>query len=182
MAVALAGAAWTLWERSQHDPWLRLLERVRASAWTAPESSCRPTAPPRQIATAVTTRFGERASALADWLLKLETQRYARSPAVQPEALCSANSNNLPGPPDVPTPAHLPPLLLAAAACTARRRAKSPGRSSTTERNGQRGVPYAGNEEAMRWADEVAAAPRPGPRLGARSRRPGAAPAGRGRG
>jgi hypothetical protein len=41
-----------------------------------------PTAPPRQIATAVTTRFGERASGLADWLLKLETQRYARSPAV----------------------------------------------------------------------------------------------------
>ena len=38
---------------------------VRASAWTGPESSCRPTAPPRQIATAVTTRFGR--TRPADW-------------------------------------------------------------------------------------------------------------------
>jgi protein-glutamine gamma-glutamyltransferase len=78
--VALAGAAWTLWERRQHDPWLRLLARARrqlqGAGLTVPE-----TAPPRQMATAVTARFGDQGRRLADWLLKLETQRYARTPA-----------------------------------------------------------------------------------------------------
>jgi transglutaminase-like putative cysteine protease len=86
VTVALAGAAWTLWERSQHDPWVRLLNRVRKRLDKA-GIELPAAAPPRQIATAVTTRFGERASGLADWLLKLETQRYARSPAVNLKAL-----------------------------------------------------------------------------------------------
>ncbi|MFS2055461.1 transglutaminase-like domain-containing protein, partial [Variovorax sp. CT11-76] len=30
VGASLAGALWTLWERSQHDPWLRLLGRARA--------------------------------------------------------------------------------------------------------------------------------------------------------
>jgi transglutaminase-like putative cysteine protease len=81
VTVAMCGAAWTLWEQSQHDPWLRLLNRVRKRLDGA-GIELPPAAPPRQIATAVTTRFGERASGLADWLLKLETQRYARNPAV----------------------------------------------------------------------------------------------------
>jgi protein-glutamine gamma-glutamyltransferase len=84
--VALAGAAWTLWERRQHDPWLRLLARARRRLQGAgvalPE-----TAPPRQMATAVTARFGEQGRRLADWLLKLETQRYARTPAESLAAL-----------------------------------------------------------------------------------------------
>jgi protein-glutamine gamma-glutamyltransferase len=78
--VALAGAVWTLWERRQHDPWLRLLTRARrrlqAAGVALPD-----TAPPRQMATAVTTRFGEQGGQLADWLLELESQRYARAPA-----------------------------------------------------------------------------------------------------
>ena len=86
VAVALSAAAWTLWERGQHDPWLRLLNRARKRLDRA-GIELPPTAPPRQIATAVTTRFGERASGLADWLLKLETQRYARSPAVNLKTL-----------------------------------------------------------------------------------------------
>jgi len=84
--VALAGAAWTLWERRQHDPWLRLLARARrrlqAAGVSLPE-----TAPPRQMATAVTTRFGDQGRRLADWLLKLEMQRYARAPAESLAAL-----------------------------------------------------------------------------------------------
>jgi protein-glutamine gamma-glutamyltransferase len=80
VAVALAGAGWTLWERRQHDPWLRLLARARRRLQSAgvplPD-----TAPPRQMATAVTARFGEQGRGLADWLLELETQRYARTPA-----------------------------------------------------------------------------------------------------
>jgi protein-glutamine gamma-glutamyltransferase len=75
-----------LWERRQHDPWLRLLRRtsrrLREAGVDLP-----PTAPPRQIATLVTQRFGDRAKALSDWLLKLEAQRYARTPGASLTAL-----------------------------------------------------------------------------------------------
>ncbi|MDB5882777.1 MAG: putative rane protein [Ramlibacter sp.] len=86
VALALTGAAWTLWERRQHDPWLRLLMRVQRRLGQAgvelPAST-----PPRQIATLVTVRFGEAGRALADWLLKLESQRYARNAGVSLTAL-----------------------------------------------------------------------------------------------
>jgi len=86
VATALAGAGWTLWERSQHDPWLRLLRRVRRRVRQVgvpvPDH-----APPREIATLVTARFGAAAQPLADWLLELETQRYARAPAARFPAL-----------------------------------------------------------------------------------------------
>jgi transglutaminase-like putative cysteine protease len=76
VVVALAGAQWTLWDRRQHDPWLRLLHHARRrlarSGVVVPA-----TAPPRAIATLITTRFGEHGRALADWLLRLEAQRYA---------------------------------------------------------------------------------------------------------
>ncbi len=76
VAASLAGAGWTLWERSQHDPWLRLLGRARARLAKAglplPE-----TAPPRQMAQAADARFGPAGQAVRDWLLKLEAQRYA---------------------------------------------------------------------------------------------------------
>ena len=84
--VALAGAAWTLWDRRQHDPWLRLLERTRQRLGRAGIEVAAAT-PPREIATLVTRRFGESGHALADWLLKLEAQRYARIPATTLPAL-----------------------------------------------------------------------------------------------
>ena len=78
--VALVGALWSLWERSQHDPWLRLLgrtrKRLREAGLELPAA-----AGPRQIATAVTARFGSHGRGLADWLLRLEAQRYARAPS-----------------------------------------------------------------------------------------------------
>jgi protein-glutamine gamma-glutamyltransferase len=84
--AALGGASWALWDRREHDPWLRLLGRVRKRlAATGIELS--PAAPPRQMAAAVTARFGEAAAPLADWLLKLEAQRYARAPAAGLPAL-----------------------------------------------------------------------------------------------
>jgi transglutaminase-like putative cysteine protease len=76
VGASLAGAAWTLWERSRHDPWLRLLGQARARLAKAglalPE-----TAPPRQMAQAADVRFGASAQGVRDWLLKLEAQRYA---------------------------------------------------------------------------------------------------------
>jgi protein-glutamine gamma-glutamyltransferase len=86
VALALTGAIWTLWDRRQHDPWLRLLLRVhKRLAQAGVELPA--TTPPRQIATLVTRRFGESGHPLADWLLKLETQRYARDPGVSLAAL-----------------------------------------------------------------------------------------------
>ena len=76
---ASIGAGWTLWERSQHDPWLRLLGRVRKRLLQAGLELPAATAP-RQMATLVTSRFGAPAKPLADWLLQLEAQRYARDP------------------------------------------------------------------------------------------------------
>lgn len=76
--VALGGAAWTVWDRREHDPWLRLLHRVRRRlAGTGMELPA--AAPPRRIANAVTTRFGASGAPLARWLLELEMQRYAPS-------------------------------------------------------------------------------------------------------
>ncbi|MFV0681585.1 transglutaminaseTgpA domain-containing protein [Ottowia sp.] len=76
--VALAGAAWARWERSQHDPWVRLLQQVRRRLTLAGVQTP-PNAPPRELARHV------RASALppelqhplSNWLLALEQQRYA---------------------------------------------------------------------------------------------------------
>ena len=76
--ASLVGAAWTLWEQSQHDPWLRLLSRARrklAAAGVAVPAQ----APPRELARLAGQHFGSgpRALALQQWLLQLEQLRYA---------------------------------------------------------------------------------------------------------
>lgn len=80
VVASLAGAGWTLWERSQHDPWLRLLARARARLARAgvevPEG-----ASPRQMAARLADRFGSGAEPVQQWLLRLEAQRYAKAPA-----------------------------------------------------------------------------------------------------
>ncbi len=84
--VSLCGAAWTLWDRRQHDPWLRLLSRARRRLHEA-GLALPAAAPPRQIASLVTNRFGSDGRTLADWLLKLEMQRYAPVPGTSLVAL-----------------------------------------------------------------------------------------------
>nr|WP_222622867.1 DUF3488 and transglutaminase-like domain-containing protein [Ramlibacter cellulosilyticus] len=84
--VALAGALWSWWDRLQHDPWLRLLGRARKRLRRAGVEVGN-TAPPRAIAEVVTRRFGAEGGTLAQWLLKLEAQRYARTPEVSLSAL-----------------------------------------------------------------------------------------------
>jgi transglutaminase-like putative cysteine protease len=77
--TSLTGAAWTLWARSRQDPWLRLLATAadhlrRAGFCIAPNS------PPRRVAEQLRQTgvpgFPD-VSALQDWLLRLEAQRYA---------------------------------------------------------------------------------------------------------
>ena len=78
--VSLAGAAWTLWERQQHDPWLRLLRRTAARLRRLGLTD-HETLTPRGLAQRVRQHWGDTAFAynLSDWLLRLEAQRYARN-------------------------------------------------------------------------------------------------------
>ncbi len=84
VVVSLCGAAWTLWDRTQHDPWLRLLGRARKQLAKAGIDSSAATSP-RQLAMQVTGRYAHSApgqvnvQALHDWLIALETARYATS-------------------------------------------------------------------------------------------------------
>ena len=75
-AIALAGALWALWERRQHDPWLRLLldtrQRLARAGLELPAST-----PPRSMARLAQAHFGASAQPLAQWLLQLEQLRYA---------------------------------------------------------------------------------------------------------
>ena len=83
--VSLCGAAWTWWERSQHDPWLRLLHRARSRLAKLGIASDEHT-PPRTLALHASAQFGDAAQSLCDWLLRLEAQRYAPA-AAQPDGL-----------------------------------------------------------------------------------------------
>lgn len=85
IAASLAGASWTLWERSRHDPWLRLLGQARARLAKV-GLAVSETAPPRQMAAQADARFGHAAQPVRDWLLKLEAQRYAEA---APETLAA---------------------------------------------------------------------------------------------
>ena len=96
VAVALVGAAWARWERSRQDPWLRLLSQVRRRLLDVGVPLARSSGP-RQMAAAVTNRFGPDAQPLADWLLRLEAQRYARS-AHAPLPALQRELNRLPWP------------------------------------------------------------------------------------
>ncbi|MBT9551933.1 MAG: DUF3488 domain-containing transglutaminase family protein [Hydrogenophaga sp.] len=76
--VSLAGAGWTLWERQQHDPWLRLLARSRQRLQgLGLHDSAHLT--PRELARWTRERLGdtEFSRSLSAWLLRLEAQRYA---------------------------------------------------------------------------------------------------------
>ncbi|MDE2418706.1 MAG: DUF3488 domain-containing transglutaminase family protein [Burkholderiales bacterium] len=79
VGVSLLGAAWTLWERSRQDPWLRLLQlaarRLAAAGLDIPANT-----PPRQMATLLQRHAGTTEAhkqTIVGWLLRLEAWRYA---------------------------------------------------------------------------------------------------------
>ncbi len=78
--ASLVGAGWTLYERAQHDPWLRLLARARKQLDVAGLPSTHATSP-RQLAAMLAGKTSSAASsdvlALQHWLMQLEAQRYA---------------------------------------------------------------------------------------------------------
>ena len=77
--ASLGGAAWTQWDRTRQDPWLRLLAMATARLQKA-GIKIAPRSPPRAVAAQLTEQLGPQnpaATALRDWLLRLEAQRYA---------------------------------------------------------------------------------------------------------
>ncbi|MEO6320984.1 MAG: transglutaminase family protein, partial [Polaromonas sp.] len=74
--ASVAGGGWALWDRAQHDPWLRLLGRARQRLAQAGIESTAATSP-RQLASQVLQKYGAKGQALHDWLVQLEMQRYA---------------------------------------------------------------------------------------------------------
>ncbi len=84
--ASLAGGGWALWDRTQHDPWLRLLGRARKRlARDGIEST--PATSPRQLARRVLEQRGVPGQPLHDWLMQLESLRYAATPAGTPGQL-----------------------------------------------------------------------------------------------
>ena len=79
VGASLLGAAWTLWERSRQDPWLRLLATAATRLQKA-GVTLTPRSPPRAMAQQLMQTFDPdtpRTLAIRDWLLRLEAQRYA---------------------------------------------------------------------------------------------------------
>ena len=80
--AAVLGGAWTLWDRSQHDPWLRLLARARARLAKAGINSTSASSP-RQLREWLSAKHADMPTgemqALQTWLVQLEAQRYALS-------------------------------------------------------------------------------------------------------
>ena len=74
--ASIVGGGWAWWERSQHDPWLRLLEQARQRLARAGIDST-PATSPRQLAGQVLQKYGPLGQPLHDWLMQLEMQRYA---------------------------------------------------------------------------------------------------------
>jgi transglutaminase-like putative cysteine protease len=79
IVASLAGAAWTRWERSRQDPWLRLLERVRRQLLRVglqPGAA----ATPREMARLLVQKHDpqdNRVQAIQAWLQRYELLRYA---------------------------------------------------------------------------------------------------------
>jgi transglutaminase-like putative cysteine protease len=91
--ASLAGALWTRWERQRHDPWLRLLERVRRQLQRA-GLTLGVGVTPREMATRLAQKHDprdNRVQAIQAWLRRFEQLRYAprggRSAAVDLAAL-----------------------------------------------------------------------------------------------
>jgi hypothetical protein len=75
VGASLLGIVWTVWDKRQHDPWLRMLASVRTRLEKTGLTSKASTSP-RELARITLNHFGESAKPLAAWLIKLEELRY----------------------------------------------------------------------------------------------------------
>lgn len=85
VAASLVGAIWTLWDRHQQDPWLRLLHQAQKRL-TRAGIAVPANAPPRQMLALLGQGEASTHPTLAAWLLRLEAWRYA-PPNTAPDTL-----------------------------------------------------------------------------------------------
>ena len=85
VAASLVGAVWTLWDRHQQDPWLRLLHQAQKRL-TRAGIAVPANAPPRQMLALLGQGEASTHPTLAAWLLRLEAWRYA-PPNTAPDTL-----------------------------------------------------------------------------------------------
>lgn len=80
--ASLGGAAWTLWERRRHDPWLRLLERVRSqlARLGLPDDAAMTPREMAQRLVQIRDPQDNRVQAIQAWLQRFEQLRYAPRP------------------------------------------------------------------------------------------------------
>ncbi|MPN59760.1 hypothetical protein SDC9_207482 [bioreactor metagenome] len=80
-AAALAGIAWSLWDKAHQDPWQRLMNQVRLQLKKRIGLDLPAHMPPRGMAEQVRAHSGGTSGEpLAQWLLQLEKARYAQHP------------------------------------------------------------------------------------------------------
>lgn len=84
--AALAGIAWSLWEKNHQDPWQRMLSGTRQRLARA-GLDLAPHLPPRTMALQIRAHFGAECEPVATWLLHVEQARYAREPETALPAL-----------------------------------------------------------------------------------------------
>jgi protein-glutamine gamma-glutamyltransferase len=105
--ASAGGAAWAAWARSRQDPWLRLLTKA-GTRLQAAGISLAPQSPPRRMAQQLLEQTGAQAAwvpAVRDWLLRLESARYAPQAAASARtrrstlATLQTEFNHLPWPP-----------------------------------------------------------------------------------
>lgn len=87
--ACLAAVAWAATLRRRQDPWLHLLARARRRLERAglPVNAA---TPPRALAAQASQALGDGSRPLADWLLRLEAQRYAPADAATRRAALRA--------------------------------------------------------------------------------------------
>ena len=85
LVALLAGLAWSRFTQRSRDPWLRLYARARSrlDRLGLPSSDA---VPPRTLAHQLLNQRGDVARPVADWLLRLETQRYAPASGTESRA------------------------------------------------------------------------------------------------
>ena len=100
VTASLIGAAWTLWEKHRQDPWLRLLhkatERLRRAGFDVSDST-----PPRTMAENLRHRMtadDAALNALTQWLIKMESVRYAKVPHASQLSTLRRDFRHLPWP------------------------------------------------------------------------------------
>ena len=83
-ALALLGAAWAWWDRRRVDPWVRQMDRLRATLQRLGITAAAHEAP-RTLAQRVRSRFGPDGEPLAELLDALDRQRYSRATIARPD-------------------------------------------------------------------------------------------------